>query len=142
MNGEQQAVSGEITKYTQAQQTEEKLIGTQLRSMKGRFPASLALLSVALLLTGKASRSLTLMSCVHSCPMLQSIRTRPNHLIIHSLSLFYNPIAASPIIPRRARQSGDDTDSGCGQTPAGRDGRDGLPGPPGPQGLAGTATDH
>ena len=67
---------------------------------------------------------------------------RPNHLFIHPLSLFYNPIAASPITPRQARQSGDDTDSGCTQTPAGRDGRDGLPGPPGPQGLAGTATDH
>ena len=81
--GEQQAVSGEITKYTQAQQTEERLIRTQLRSMKGRFHASLALLSTALLLTGKASRSLTLMSYVHTCPMLQSTRMRPNHLFIH-----------------------------------------------------------
>ena len=67
---------------------------------------------------------------------------QPNQLFIHSLSLFHNPIAAGPITPRKARQSDDDTDSGCDQTPAGRDGRDGLPGPPGPQGLAGTATDH
>ena len=63
--GEQQAVSGEITKYTQAQQTEEKVIGTHLRSMKGRFHVSLAVLSTALLLTGKASRSLTLMPCAY-----------------------------------------------------------------------------
>ena len=72
----------------------------------------------------------------------QSTKLATNHLYIHSLSLFYYPIAASPITPQQARQSGDDTDSGCGQTPAGSDGRDGLPGPPGPQGLADTATDH
>ena len=145
MDGKQQAASGEITKYTQAQQTTEKLIRTQLRSMKGRFSASMALLSTALLLTGKASRSLTLMSYVRTCPMLQSTQRRPNHLSIHSTPSLCSTIpyvAASPITPRQARQSGDDTDSGCGQTPAGRDGRDGLPGPPGPQGLAGTTTDH
>ena len=111
--------------------------------MESSFLATLALLSGALLLTGKASVSLSLYTYVHLHYMSHNpLSLLPNHLIIHSLSLFYYPIAASPITPRHARQSGDDTDSGCGQTPASRDGRDGLPGPPGPQGLAGTATDH
>ena len=110
--------------------------------MKGSFLATLALLSSALLLTSKASRSPVLLAPYIPvlCSNLQCMQ--PNHLFIHSLSLLYNPIAAGPITTRKARQSGNDTDSGCDQTPAGRDGRDGLPGPPGPQGLAGTATDH
>ncbi len=83
------------------------------------------------------------MPCAYlSYATIHTKETKPLVHPLHSLSPFYNPIAASPITPRQARQSGDDTDSGCGQTPAGRDGRDGLPGPPGPQGLAGTATDH
>ena len=111
-------------------------------SMKSSFLASLVLLSSALLLTGKVSRSSVPLSPYKRLyATIEKNETKP--LAVHPpLSLFYYPIAASPITPRQARQSGDDTDSGCGQTPASRDGRDGLPGPPGPQGLAGTATDH
>ena len=74
--------------------------------------------------------------------MPQSTQHATKPLVHPLLSLFCNLIAAGSITPRKARQSGDDTDSGCDQTPAGRDGRDGQPGPPGPQGLAGTATEH
>ena len=106
--------------------------------MKRSLLATLALLSSALLLAGEVY-----FHYYHKISLpYATIHTACSQTCSDTPSLFCNPIAAGPITPRKARQSGDDTDSGCDQTPAGRDGRDGQPGPPGPQGLAGTATEH